>query len=122
MAESLADEFWSLEDTNWNGKAGELDIVAQRKGTLLVVEVKTRNSKYSEHYHPLNAIDQRKEEKIETLSKEYIRRNWLTLKRRRVHWLQYEWIGVVYTKRLNLIPTFKIYQRILSEKIKISER
>ncbi len=43
---------------NWRCPQGEIDIVAERDGTLVVVEVKTRRS--DAFGHPFEAIDKRK--------------------------------------------------------------
>ncbi|MDQ1121955.1 YraN family protein [Microbacterium trichothecenolyticum] len=43
---------------NWRCPQGEIDIVAERDGTIVVVEVKTRRS--DEYGHPFEAIDRRK--------------------------------------------------------------
>lgn len=41
-ASYLSDIGYQLLDRNWRVRAGEIDIVAQRGGTLVFVEVKTR--------------------------------------------------------------------------------
>ncbi|MFN3948202.1 YraN family protein [Microbacterium sp.] len=43
---------------NWRCAQGEIDVVAERDGTLVVVEVKTRSSE--DYGHPFEAIDKRK--------------------------------------------------------------
>jgi putative endonuclease len=45
-------------DRNWRCPQGELDIVAENAGTLVVVEVKSRSSEA--FGHPFEAIDRRK--------------------------------------------------------------
>lgn len=40
-ADYLKKRGWRILDTNWRAKGGELDIVAQKNGKLVFVEVKT---------------------------------------------------------------------------------
>ena len=42
VAQALKAEGWSVLSRNWSGGGGELDIVAQRAGSLRFVEVKAR--------------------------------------------------------------------------------
>jgi putative endonuclease len=56
--------------TNWRIKEGEIDLVARLSGKLLFVEVKTRSS---ERYgHPLEAIDQKKAQRLQRLALAWI--------------------------------------------------
>ncbi|WP_298872331.1 YraN family protein [uncultured Microbacterium sp.] len=51
---------------NWRCPQGEIDVVAERDGTLVVVEVKTRRSE--DYGHPFEAVDRRKAERLWRLS------------------------------------------------------
>lgn len=51
---------------NWRCPHGEIDVVAERDGTLVVVEVKTRRS--DNYGHPFEAVDRRKAERLWRLS------------------------------------------------------
>ncbi|MFJ4039065.1 YraN family protein [Microbacterium sp. NPDC090007] len=47
---------------NWRCPQGEIDVVAERDDTLVVVEVKTRRSEL--YGHPFEAIDKRKAQRL----------------------------------------------------------
>ncbi|MFT4235127.1 MAG: YraN family protein [Microbacterium sp.] len=59
----LIDQGYEVLDRNWRlSTAGELDLVARRGSRLAVVEVKTRSS--VAFGHPLEAIDDRKLDRL----------------------------------------------------------
>jgi putative endonuclease len=54
----LRDSGYRILDRNWRCSQGEIDIVADHHGALVVIEVKTRSSEA--FGHPFDAIDARK--------------------------------------------------------------
>lgn len=62
---------YRVVDRNWSGTAGELDIIALRRGLVAVVEVKTRRS--LDYGDPLAAVDARKLHRLWTLGFEWAR-------------------------------------------------
>jgi len=58
----LSTHGYGILDRNWRCNQGEIDIVAERDGTICVVEVKTRSS--LAFGHPFDAIDERKRDRL----------------------------------------------------------
>ena len=56
--------------TNYTNKIGEIDIIAQDKDYIVFVEVKARASQA--FGHPLDAIDERKQQKIHAVASLYL--------------------------------------------------
>jgi len=55
---------------NWHGRAGEIDLVLERDGCVVVCEVKTRAT---ERYGvPAEAVDWRKQRRLRTLAVEFL--------------------------------------------------
>jgi putative endonuclease len=69
-ARYFADDGWTVLDRNWRCAAGEIDLVVARGRDLVVVEVKTRRGEA--FGHPLEAIDQRKRERLWRLAVAWI--------------------------------------------------
>lgn len=91
----LISKDYKILHTNWhnttvNGKTGnlELDIVAQKDGWLIIVEVKTRSTETFEH--PEEAITTRKIKNLVNAAHEYI--------------LQYDWNGYTRFDVISVIP------------------
>ena len=59
--------------TNYKNKIGEIDIIAQHKSVTVFVEVKARFSRA--FGDPLEAIDERKQEKIKRIATLYMMKN-----------------------------------------------
>lgn len=57
---------YKIIETNYKTKLGEIDIIALYNKILVIVEVKTRTS--IEYGYPFEAVDQRKQYKIITVS------------------------------------------------------
>ena len=58
---------------NYTVKGGELDIVARRFGTLVFVEVKTRDDKNTAVFgDPSSAVDEKKRQHIKLAAKRYL--------------------------------------------------
>lgn len=58
----LTERGYRILDRNWRCTQGEIDIVAERDGTICIVEVKTRRS--IAFGHPFEAVDERKRERL----------------------------------------------------------
>lgn len=58
----LSTHRYQILDRNWRCSQGEIDIVAERDGTICIVEVKTRRS--LAYGHPFDAVDERKRERL----------------------------------------------------------
>ena len=50
---------------------GEIDFIAQVEKTLIVIEVKTRQS--AEYCHPMEVVDKKKRQKIKQMAMQYYR-------------------------------------------------
>lgn len=61
---------WTVLDRNWRGPDGELDIVATRRGELIVVEVKTRRG--LGFGHPAEAVTARKLARLRRLTAQWL--------------------------------------------------
>lgn len=69
--EYLEKQGYKILATNWHfSRNAEIDIIAKEKDTLVFVEVKTRTTE--SFGHPLEAIDQRKIQKIYMAALSYI--------------------------------------------------
>jgi len=55
---------------NYRGRRGEIDIVAEERGTLVFVEVKSRSGPL--FGHPLEAVTRRKQEQLGRVAQEYL--------------------------------------------------
>ena len=63
---------YAIRDVNWAFKKLEIDIVAEKDNTLIIVEVKTRSTDYFEH--PEEAVNLRKIRHLVNAAHEYIMR------------------------------------------------
>lgn len=73
--EELAIEFlqnkgYNILDKNWRFKKAEVDIIAQKKEILIIVEVKTRTSNY--FGNPQDFINQKKIKLLVEAANEYV--------------------------------------------------
>ena len=68
--EYLQAKGYHIRHTNWFSEKNELDIVAEKDGMLVVVEVKSRSSEYFEH--PKDAITDAKIRRIVQATHDYI--------------------------------------------------
>jgi putative endonuclease len=61
-----------IRERNFNGKFGELDIIAEdkKKHIIVFVEVKARDKNLG--VHPFEAVDERKQRKLVLTAKEYM--------------------------------------------------
>jgi len=76
--EALAEAFlkrkgYSILERNWTGKTGEIDLIAEDKKTVVIVEVKTRASE--KFGAPVEAVDAHKQGQLVRVATEYIQKN-----------------------------------------------
>lgn len=69
-ARELRQKGYDIFSTNFQTQIGEIDIVAEKKGTLCFVEVKTR--KNNSLFSPADSVDFRKQENIKSAAASYI--------------------------------------------------
>jgi len=84
----LKSKGYQIRHCNWFSGKLELDIVAEKEGWLIVVEVKTRSTDTFEH--PKDAINLRKIRNIVNATHEYI--------------LQFDWKGETRFDIISVIP------------------
>lgn len=75
LGEKLAGEFlkksgYKIRESNYRGRLGEIDLVAEDGGCLVFVEVKTRGSLACGH--PFESIDSRKQRQLIRVAREYL--------------------------------------------------
>ncbi|WP_199617929.1 YraN family protein [Paenibacillus alkalitolerans] len=71
--EHLALYGYEILDVNWRCKAGELDIVAKKDGTLIFVEVRARTASSMHAFGaPQESVDYRKRMKLRRLAEIYL--------------------------------------------------
>ncbi|MBU0479860.1 MAG: YraN family protein [Proteobacteria bacterium] len=63
---------YRILETNYRGKLGEIDLIAEEGRCLVFVEVKTRSG--LECGHPLEGIDSRKQRQLVRAAREYMAR------------------------------------------------
>lgn len=64
---------YKILEKNFRTNFGEIDIIAQKRNTIVFIEVKTRTSiKYG---YPYEAVNYRKQQKIKKVSQSYIKLN-----------------------------------------------
>ena len=76
--EALAEAFlkrkgYEIVERNWKGKAGEIDIIAKDKKTIVFAEVKTRATE--KFGAPVEAVDKTKQEHITRVASEYLQKD-----------------------------------------------
>ncbi len=90
----LMQKGYQIKHTNWRFGRFELDIVAEKDGWLVVVEVKTRSTDTFEH--PAEAITLKKIKRIVSTAHEYI--------------LKYGWSGETRFDVISVIPRGKTFR------------
>ena len=90
----LREKGYKIKHVNWFAGKFELDIVAEKDGWLVVVEVKTRSTDTFEH--PQEAITPRKIRNIVSAAHEYI--------------LQFDWQGETRFDVISVIPQGQGYR------------
>ena len=76
-ADLLSNSGYQIIERNYRTKAGEIDIIAIKDGTLHFVEVKTRNG--DQYGYPSEAVTATKQMHIRKVAEQY-------LQGRRMHW------------------------------------
>lgn len=76
--EALAEAYlkrkgYKILERNWEGKTGEIDLIAEDDGTVVVVEVKTRAT--GTFGTPIEAVDKHKQEHIIRVTQEYLQKS-----------------------------------------------
>ena len=64
---------YSILVRNYRQKCGEIDIIAEERGTLVFVEVKTRNN--TAYGHPFAAVTEKKQRQIGRVAQDYLARH-----------------------------------------------
>jgi len=90
----LSSQAYKIRHTNWRTGKLELDIVAEKEGMLVVVEVKTRSTDYFEH--PEEAITTKKMKNIVNAAHDYI--------------FQFDWQGETRFDIISVIPRGQSFQ------------
>ena len=67
---NIRNKGYKILETNYTNKVGEIDIIAQDKDYIVFVEVKARVSQA--FGHPLDAIDEKKQQKIHAVASLYL--------------------------------------------------
>jgi putative endonuclease len=95
---------------NWRGIAGELDLIALDKRTLIVVEVKTRHISLEEAHPAISAITQDKRERLERLGRSFIRNHGPFCRRYAIKTRRTDVIEVYYSRsRWGILTSHKIH-------------
>ena len=84
----LEDRGYSIVEQNYRTRHGELDIIARKDGTLVIVEVKLRRT--TGFGDPLEAVTPRKRRTIRSMTEEY-----LSEKSPDFHTLRFDAIGIL---------------------------
>ncbi len=72
-AQYLKDRGFSILETNYRTRSGEIDLICMDKNTLVFVEVKTRNS--DKFGHPSEAVDEVKLAHMYSVAEDYYRQH-----------------------------------------------
>jgi putative endonuclease len=74
-ADMLRDKGYEIVERNWASRLGELDLITQKDGQLVIVEVRTTcGGKYG---YGFQSVDVRKQQKVRRLAIQYIQRKQL---------------------------------------------
>ncbi|SDW00474.1 putative endonuclease [Marininema mesophilum] len=71
----LEEKGWRIRETNWRTRLGELDIIAEQDGWIIVVEVRTtRSHRYG---YGFQSVDRKKQQQVRRLATQYLRQKHL---------------------------------------------
>lgn len=87
----LLEQGYIIRDVNWRGRRGELDLVAERDGMLVIVEVRTRRT--LTFGTAREAVDRRKLWQLRRVAEEYVARQQLFSMPLRLDVIAIEWQG-----------------------------
>lgn len=73
----LKSKHYKILQVNYKNSVGEIDIIAQHKKQIVFVEVKARES--LQYGRPVEAVDERKQNKIKTVAEMFLSQNKKTL-------------------------------------------
>ena len=102
----LALKGYTVDDTRWKNRFGELDIVARKKDTVFIIEVKTR--KIGAGFLAREAIDDRKLQNIKKCANSYLDLKKAKHMRLQVKNIKFLLLGVNYKFIYNFIPKVQI--------------
>ena len=109
---------YTIRHRNWTHHRGELDIIAIKHDTLVIIEVKTRKEKKSSAFSPFDSVDHRKNTALFNLGNHYRKKFARELRRLGVRKIRFDIIGVVVPKKLSL-PSIE-HRKGITEEIGIS--
>lgn len=66
----LSDQGYSIIETNFKNRIGEVDIIANKKSIIIFVEVKSRSN--INYGYPFEAVNKKKQDKLRKLAQSYI--------------------------------------------------
>ena len=87
----LQNEGYRILEKNFRTRFGEIDIVAEKKGTVVFLEVKTRRNQ--DFGTPAEAVDWRKRRKMAQVAESYLQRKGLENRPARFDILSVLWDG-----------------------------
>lgn len=87
----LAERGYRIRDVNWRGRRGELDVVAEKDGWLVFVEVRTKRT--LRFGTAREAVDGRKRRQILRVAEEYVIRQRLAERPLRFDCIFVDWRG-----------------------------
>ena len=67
--EYLESKFYEILETNWHCSHREIDIIAQKDGVIVIVEVKTRTTTFQ---NPTVAVDKQKQKFLISAANRYV--------------------------------------------------
>ena len=97
-ARHLRREGYRVLVRNWRGRTGELDLIAERRGLLLIVEVKTRSGGVDPQAAAAGSVGPEKQRRIARAASEWLASNRYAVRRCRQGWsVRLDVIAVVVT-------------------------
>ncbi|EGK13451.1 YraN family protein [Kroppenstedtia eburnea] len=69
-ARYLENKGYTILETNWRNRYGELDLIAEREGELVIVEVRTTRGR--QYGYGFQSIDRRKQQQVRKLALAYL--------------------------------------------------
>ncbi len=88
----LQSQGYKTRDKNWVCRVGELDLVCEKDGIIVFVEVKTRQSSAYAREYLFSTVTPKKQEKLKLLVEVYFAVHWQQLKKRQ-H--RIDWVGLI---------------------------